>query len=113
MFDQMAGRYNQAAGPNLGVYLKGHAGDLLKVDRRGRPPEYVERPCLTIGLTVQPEVLQGLAGRPGFRGRGLLARFLYSLPPEPGRPPPGPAPHPSHRRWPTATPWSSKPWPPA
>jgi replicative DNA helicase len=80
VFDQMAGRYNQGAGPNLGVYLKGHAGDLLKVDRRGRSPEYVERPCLTIGLTVQPEVLQGLAGRPGFRGRGLLARFLYSLP---------------------------------
>jgi hypothetical protein len=80
VFDQMAGRYNQAAGPNLGVYLKGHAGDLLKVDRRGRPPEYVERPCLTIGLAVQPEVLQGLASRPGFGGRGLLARFLYSLP---------------------------------
>jgi replicative DNA helicase len=80
VFDQMAGRYNQAAGPNLGVYLKGHAGDLLKVDRRGRPPEYVERPCLTIGLAVQPEVLRSLAGRPGFGGRGLLARFLYSLP---------------------------------
>jgi hypothetical protein len=80
VFDQMAGRYNQTSGPNLGVYLKGHAGDLLKVDRRGRPPEYVERPCLTIGLAVQPEVLRGLAGRPGFRGRGLLARFLYSLP---------------------------------
>jgi replicative DNA helicase len=79
VFDQMAGRYNQA-GPNLGVYLKGHAGDLLKVDRRGRPPEYVERPCLTIGLAVQPDVLRGLAGRPGFGGRGLLARFLYSLP---------------------------------
>jgi hypothetical protein len=80
VFDQMSGRYNQQVGPNLGVYLKGHAGDLLKIDRRGRPPEYVERPCLTIGLTVQPEVLRGLAGRPGFRGRGLLARFLYSLP---------------------------------
>jgi replicative DNA helicase len=80
VFDQMAGRYNQGAGPNLGVYLKGHAGDLLKVDRRGRPPEYVERPCLTIGLAVQPEVLRGLASRPGFGGRGLLARFLYSLP---------------------------------
>jgi replicative DNA helicase len=80
VFDQMAGRYSQSAGPNLGVYLKGHAGDLLKVDRRGRPPEYVERPCLTIGLAVQPEVLRGLAERPGFRGRGLLARFLYSLP---------------------------------
>jgi hypothetical protein len=80
VFDQMAGRYNQQVGPNLGVYLKGHAGDLLKVDRRGRPPEYVERPCLTIGLAVQPEVLRGLASRPGFGGRGLLARFLYSLP---------------------------------
>jgi replicative DNA helicase len=93
VFDQMAGRYNQAAGPNLGVYLKGHAGDLLKVDRRGRPPEYVERPSLTIGLAVQPEILRGLAGRPGFGGRGLLARFLYSLPAslvgrrQPGAPP--------------------------
>src|SRR5918999_1729611 len=38
VFDQRAGRYSKA-GPNLGVYLKGHAGDLLKVDRRGRPPE--------------------------------------------------------------------------
>jgi replicative DNA helicase len=93
VFDQMAGRYNQSSGPNLGVYLKGHAGDLLKVDRRGRPPEYLERPCLTIGLAVQPEVLRGLASRPGFGGRGLLARFLYSLPPslvghrQPGTPP--------------------------
>jgi replicative DNA helicase len=97
VFDQMAGRYNPTAGPNLGVYLKGHAGDLLKVDRRGRPPEYVQRPCLTIGLTVQPDVLRGLADRPGFRGRGLLARFLYSLPPslvghrQPGPPPVPPA----------------------
>jgi len=33
-----------------------------------------------MGLTVQPEVLRGLIGRPGFRGRGLLARFMYSLP---------------------------------
>jgi hypothetical protein len=93
VFDQMAGRYNQGTGPNLGVYLKGHAGDLLKIGRRGRPPEYVERPCLTIGLAVQPEVLRGLAGRPGFGGRGLLARFLYSLPQslvgrrQPGAPP--------------------------
>jgi replicative DNA helicase len=97
VFDQMSGRYNPTAGPNLGVYLKGHAGDLLKVDRRGRPPEYVDRPCLTIGLTVQPDVLQGLADRPGFRGRGLLARFLYSLPTslvgrrQPGAPPVPPA----------------------
>jgi replicative DNA helicase len=112
VFDQMAGRYNQQVGPNLGVYLKGHAGDLLKVDRRGRAPEYVERPCLTIGLAVQPDVLQGLASRPGFRGRGLLARFLYSLPQSlVGHRQPGP--HPSPSRSPTAIPGSSRPWRPA
>jgi hypothetical protein len=33
-----------------------------------------------VALTVQPEVLRGLASRPGFGGRGLLARFVYSLP---------------------------------
>jgi replicative DNA helicase len=42
---------------------------------------------------VQPEVLRGLAERPGFGGRGLLARFLYSVPAslvgrrQPGAPP--------------------------
>jgi hypothetical protein len=80
VFDMMAGRYAQGGGPNLGVYLKGHAGDPLRVDRKGRPPEHVDRPALTVGLAVQPEVLRQIANRPGFRGRGLLARFLWALP---------------------------------
>ena len=36
-----------------------------------------------MGLSPQPSVLNGLVGKPGFRGRGLLARFLYLLPPSP------------------------------
>jgi hypothetical protein len=79
VFEMMAGRY-QSSGPNLDVYLKGHAGDELRVDRKGRPPEFVARPALTVGLAVQPDVLRTLRDRPGFRGRGLLARFLYVLP---------------------------------
>ena len=113
VFDQMAGRYNQAVGPNLGVYLKGHAGDLLKVDRRGRPPEYVERPCLTIGLTVQPEVLR----RAWPAGPGSAAAACWpgscTASPRAWSAAARPAPHPSQRRWLTATPWNSKPWPPA
>ena len=35
---------------------------------------------MTLGLAVQPSVLSGLAGKQGFRGRGLLGRFAYSLP---------------------------------
>jgi replicative DNA helicase len=76
----MAGRYNAQGRPNLGVFLKGHAGDPLIVDRMGRPGERVERPRLTIGITIQPTVLDGLTAMPSFRGRGLLGRFLYVLP---------------------------------
>lgn len=81
VFDLMAGRYSGNGAPNFEVFLKAHAGDTLRVDRIGRPPEYVMSPALTMGLAVQPEVLSGLAGKPGFKGRGLLGRFLYALPP--------------------------------
>ncbi|WUU25098.1 YfjI family protein [Kribbella sp. NBC_00662] len=69
-----------SAAPNLGVFLKGHAGDKLQVDRKGGPSETVERPALTLGVTTQPGTLAGLAAQPGFRDRGVLARILYSLP---------------------------------
>lgn len=64
VFDMMAGRY-QSGGPSLDVYLKGHAGDAIRVDRKGRPAEYVEQPALTVGLAVQPEVLRACKDRPG------------------------------------------------
>jgi hypothetical protein len=80
IFEMMAGRYSQGV-PNLDVYLKGHAGDMMRIDRRSGPPVLLSHPALTMGLAVQPDVLRGLADKPGFRGRGLLARFLYALPP--------------------------------
>ena len=80
VFDLMAGRYSSNSTTNFAVYLKGHAGGTLRVDRVGRAPEFVRAPALTIGLAVQPEVIRGLAEKPGFRGRGLLGRFLYALP---------------------------------
>ncbi|WP_433008376.1 YfjI family protein [Kribbella sp. CA-294648] len=69
-----------SAAPNLGVFLKGHAGDPIQVDRKGRESESIERPALTLGVTTQPGTLQGLAAQPGFRDRGVIARILYSLP---------------------------------
>lgn len=79
IFDIIAGRYSGNV-PVLDVWLKGHAGDLLRIDRKGRPPEYVERPALTLCLMVQPDVLHRIAGPSAFRGRGLLARILYAMP---------------------------------
>lgn len=80
LFDMLAGRYGSGGMPNFGVLLKGHSGDAVRVDRMGRASEYVERPALTVCLTVQPEVIRGLHRHPEFRGRGLLARFFYALP---------------------------------
>jgi replicative DNA helicase len=79
LFDALVGRYTAGA-PNLEVFLKGHAGDNLRVDRVGRPSEHVPAATLTVGLTVQPDVLRGLLEKPALRGRGVLARFLYSIP---------------------------------
>lgn len=80
VFAIMAGRYSSGSGPNFGVFLKAHAGDTLRVDRRNRS-EFVDWPALTLGITTQPEVVRGLTERAGFRGQGLLGRFLYALPP--------------------------------
>jgi hypothetical protein len=79
LFDTMAGRYSSGVG-NFDIFLKGHIGDDLRVDRVGRGSLVVDRCCLTLAYAVQPDVIRGLAGKPSFRGRGLIGRFLYALP---------------------------------
>ncbi|MAC32067.1 MAG: hypothetical protein CME38_00490 [Haliea sp.] len=82
VFDLLQGRYSNGI-PNLDLVLKSHSGDAERVDRGSRPPVFLKCPRLSIGLSPQPDVLRGLAAKPGFRGRGLLGRFLYLLPPSP------------------------------
>ena len=79
MFDIIAGRYSGNI-PNMDVWFKGHSGDMIRVDRKGRAPEYIRKPAMTLGLMIQPEVLKTIAAQPSFRGRGLIARFLYAMP---------------------------------
>ncbi len=80
IFDILAGRYSGGI-PNLDLFLQGHAGSPVRVNRGTRPPIFMQNPALTLGLSTQPEVLRGLTTNPSFRGRGLLGRFLYALPP--------------------------------
>jgi hypothetical protein len=77
IFDVMGGRYSGSV--NLDVFLKSHSGDDLRVDRLGREA-FIQRPSLTLAYAIQSQVIQGLADKPAFRGRGLLARFLYAVP---------------------------------
>jgi replicative DNA helicase len=78
IFATIAGRYSGT--PNLEVFLKGHAGDMMRVGRQSREGDHVDKPALTMGLAVQPEILRDIANMPGFRGLGLLARILFALP---------------------------------
>jgi hypothetical protein len=78
-FDMMAGRYSRGE-PNLDVYLKGHAGDHLRVNRQGRAAQIIKRPALTTAVAFQPGILPKIAAGEGFRARGLIARFLFSVP---------------------------------
>lgn len=80
IFSIMNGRYDGKGDSNLDVFLKGHAGDYLSIQRRNRPPIEVNKPALTIALTVQPGVIKDLSDKKDFRNRGLLGRFLYSIP---------------------------------
>jgi hypothetical protein len=81
VFDLMAGRYSSRNGPNFGVFLKGHAGDSIRVDRVGRPPEYVNAPAITIGLAVQPDVIRGLAHSLDSAGAVCWRGFFLGCPP--------------------------------
>lgn len=79
IFDLMTGRYSNGH-PNLDVFLKGHAGDPLRVDRRGRPPEVIPRPVLSMCLAAQPYVIEKASQSADLGQRGLFDRFGYSLP---------------------------------
>ncbi len=77
IFDAMQGRYDKSL--NLDIYLKAHAGDPVIVDRIGRKSNYIQAPRLTMMLTIQPEILNGLMRNTTFRGRGLCGRFLFAI----------------------------------
>lgn len=78
IFDILSGIYTKNV--NIDVFLKGHSGDSIRVDRLGRASECIDHPALTVLLSVQPEVLNGLMSNSIYHGRGLTARFLYSFP---------------------------------
>ena len=78
IFDMLAGIYTKNV--NIDVFLKGHSGDDIRVDRVGRSSESIFNPALTVLLAVQPSVLSGMMSNGVFRGRGLTARFMYCMP---------------------------------
>jgi len=80
IFHIMSGRYTEGV-PVLGIFKKAWSGsEPIRDDRMGRKGSYVRRPALTMGVAVQPHVLDDIRRQRSFRGEGLLARFLWSMP---------------------------------
>ncbi len=79
IFDILGGLYSDGKA-NIDLFLQSHAASPVRVDRGSRSPVFMQRPVLTMGLTVQPQVIKCICGNKTFRGRGLLGRFLYVIP---------------------------------
>lgn len=79
IFDIISGLYSDGRS-NIDLFLQAHAGGSVRVDRGSRPPIFMERAVLTMGLTVQPLIIRNICGNKTYRGRGLLGRFLYVMP---------------------------------
>lgn len=79
IFDILAGLYSNGR-TNLDLFLKSWSGTPTRVGRQSKPPVFLSKPLLTIGLTVQPHVIKNACKNKNFRERGLLGRFLFVIP---------------------------------
>ena len=78
IFKIISGLYTNGQS-NIDLFLKAHAGDYWSNNRIGRESKMMEKPALTLGLAVQPDVMEEIGRNSEFRERGLSARFLYSF----------------------------------
>ena len=76
LFDMISGRYSNKS--NLDIYLKAYSGDNVTIDRVNGKGIILNNPKLTLGLFVQPIVIQQLPAN--FSYRGLTQRFLFFFP---------------------------------
>lgn len=79
-FEVLSGLYSNGKS-NINTYLKSHAGMPVRVDRQ-LGSVILEKPALSFGLAVQPQIIADLAhgNKARLRGNGMLARFLYFIP---------------------------------
>ena len=78
LFRILGGLYSKG-GASLDIFLKGHVGSALKVEREARSV-FVQQPCISLCLMIQPDIVADLAGSNQFRASGLMARFCYGVP---------------------------------
>jgi len=72
----LLGRYNKLDRTDEGIYLKAFSGDNCRVDRLGREPVLLQRPCLAALWLVQPDKIETLLGKTELTDGGMIPRLL-------------------------------------
>ncbi len=78
LFDILNGKYSNTV--SIDTVLKAYSCEPIRVDRKGSENETVDSPALTMLLSAQENVLEGLLSNEVFRNRGLTGRILYCKP---------------------------------
>lgn len=73
------GRYSEA-GARLEELCHGYDGEPIDTHRVGRECQAVKRPALTLGVCVQPSVLETIQNGKSMRGQGLFGRISWCRP---------------------------------
>ncbi|MCW5552651.1 MAG: DUF3987 domain-containing protein [Verrucomicrobiae bacterium] len=74
--NNLLGRYSKLDRTDEGIYLKAFSGDNCRVDRQGREPVLIQRPCLTAHWLVQPDKLETLLAKAELTDGGMIPRLL-------------------------------------
>lgn len=76
--DNLLGRYSKNSMTDESLYLCGYSGDPVRVDRQGRDPVTLRRPCLGLLWLVQPDALDLLLNESSLSQSGFLPRCLIT-----------------------------------
>jgi len=74
--NNLLGRYSKLDRTDEGIYLKAFSGDNCRVDRQGREPVLLQRPCLTALWLVQPDKIETLLAKAELTDGGMIPRLL-------------------------------------
>jgi hypothetical protein len=72
----LLGQYSKLDRTDENIYLKAYTGDTCRVDRQGREPIVLQRPCLSALWLVQPDKVETLLAERSMTDGGLIPRLL-------------------------------------
>ena len=76
LIDNLMGRYNPGKTTDESLYLSAFSGDFVRVDRQGREPIILQKPCLALSWFFQPDLMETMLGELSLTASGFLARPL-------------------------------------